>query len=479
MSLRNFEQIRHYFANNKVPYYFISPTNFNLINMHQWVKQWLNVNYLDCYDQSAPEVFTPPQGVQQSFESTEEVNLYLLNQSATRQRLESSGRALFLFFNPELEALCQALKLTLILPPHALVSEVDNKITTTEIGNQAGVESVPNVLAKVDSYARLCELALRHQLGDKLVVQTAYGDSGKTTFFIENETDYLAHAAQIECEDKVKIMKWIRCRGTAIEACATKNGTYVGPLLTELIGLKELTPYQGGWCGNELYQDAFPLSVRQHIQQKTEQIGNALYARGYRGYFEMDYLLDLADGQLYLGELDPRIIPLFLFHLLEYANAEFTLPTSEYNQLSLQQGAQGSTSQLICKYTQAEIAKVHQAPVSGVYRLVDGQLVLLKQTSDATAKGDAPDQGYLLRIMNTGDYAYKGGDLAILLLNAPMTEQEGTSLNASAQQWLKALHQAFDIQVLTTEEQALIDRYTRPSSVKASREASRLHGSAD
>ena len=42
-----------------------------------------------------------------------------------------------------------------------------------------------------------------------------------------------------------------------MEACATKAGTIVGPLLTEIVGLKELTPYKGGWCGNEMLPGSF------------------------------------------------------------------------------------------------------------------------------------------------------------------------------------------------------------------------------
>jgi len=50
-------------------------------------------------------------------------------------------------------------------------------------------------------------------------------------------------------------MKRIKCRGAAIEACVTRHGTIVAPLMTELVGFKELTPYKGGWCGNEIYDN--------------------------------------------------------------------------------------------------------------------------------------------------------------------------------------------------------------------------------
>ena len=33
--------------------------------------------------------------------------------------------------------------------------------------------------------------------------------------------------------------------------------------MTELVGFKELTPYRGGWCGNEIFSTAFPAKTRE------------------------------------------------------------------------------------------------------------------------------------------------------------------------------------------------------------------------
>ena len=49
---------------------------------------------------------------------------------------------------------------------------------------------MPNVLGRADNYAELNELASEAGLGPDLVVQTPYGDSGKTTFFITSEADW-------------------------------------------------------------------------------------------------------------------------------------------------------------------------------------------------------------------------------------------------------------------------------------------------
>jgi len=58
----------------------------------------------------------------------------------------------------------------------------------------------------------------------------------------------------------VKVMKRVRCRGSALEACVTRHGTIVGPLMTELVGFKQLVELLGardlcwGWISTPLSQ---------------------------------------------------------------------------------------------------------------------------------------------------------------------------------------------------------------------------------
>jgi hypothetical protein len=53
--------------------------------------------------------------------------------------------------------------------------------------------------------------------------------------------------------NEVKVMKRINNRSVAVEAVLTRCGTIVGPFMSELTGHAKLTPYRGGWCGNETF----------------------------------------------------------------------------------------------------------------------------------------------------------------------------------------------------------------------------------
>ncbi len=74
------------------------------------------------------------------------------------------------------------------------------------------------------------QAAHRAGLGSDLVVQTPYGDSGKTTFFISSEAGWRRHLADISGQD-IKVMKRINNRPVAVEAVLTRRGTVVGPFM--------------------------------------------------------------------------------------------------------------------------------------------------------------------------------------------------------------------------------------------------------
>ena len=193
MKTLDFDRIKQIFKSNKIPYYFISPSNFNLINLHQWVHNWTNINYLNCFDDNERSCLVPHDEKKRAFASLEKINEFLLEHPSTIEKINSDieeagkGNAIFLFFNQKLQQICKELNLQLILPENDIVKSIDNKITTTEIGNEAQVFSVDNFLGKVKSYDSLVKICEEHNLGLDLVIQAPFGDSGKTTYFINSQ----------------------------------------------------------------------------------------------------------------------------------------------------------------------------------------------------------------------------------------------------------------------------------------------------
>jgi hypothetical protein len=471
-ALRSISDVRRYFHCNERPIFFISATNFNLLGMDEWVRHFKYISYIDCYDGRHPNVFVPNAKLHTEFESIEGINNYLLQHKEVIDQIRSQGDrpvAVFLMFDEETEDLCKELGIDVWFPPASLRQRCDNKMETVRIGNKAGVASVPNVLSNIENYGHLRRLCSEAHLGDDIVIQTAFGDSGHTTFFIASETDWRRYADQITCEREVKIMKRINCRAGTLEACATRSGTIIAPLLTEIIGQPELTPYKGGWCGNEILPGAFSAAVRNRAGEAAIRIGDRLIKEGYRGYFDIDFLIEQDTDEVYLGELNPRVTgassmtnhaalshadaPLFLFHLLEFSGVDFGIDVEELNTRWTDSNFIDNWSQLVIKCTEDRMDRVIQAPRTGIYRMgEDGQVTYHRFDYNRQAV-ESEREAFFLRITGPGDFQYMGVDLGILITRGRSMTND-FRLTERAEAWIRGIKRHYQADPLVTAKVA-------------------------
>ena len=444
--LKNISEVRHFFRTNDVPILFFGATPFNLLGLDRWVRNFSYITYYDAWDGAHPRVFTPADKPYREFESGEEINNWLLTNAEVRAHIDAATprgvrpKVAMVFFNSETEDICKELGYDLILPAASLRQHLDSKIVTTRLGNEAGAPSVPNVLTRVDDWAGLQAVAEKAGLGDELVVQTPYGDSGKTTFFISSEADWRKHSADIVGEE-IKVMRRINNRPVAVEAVLTRCGTIVGPFMSELIGYKRLTPSRGGWCGNEMFPEVLTGESRRTATQLVRRLGDRLAKEGYRGFFEVDVLVDTDTGEVYLGELNPRIsgassitnvtagayadVPLFLFHILEYMNVDFDLDVDEINERWEELASADVWSQMVMKETDDIVQRLTATPRTGQYSLdASGGLVFRRSALDWHQLQNERE-AFFLRIYGPGDYRWKGADLGVLVTKGRLQVDNG------------------------------------------------------
>ena len=115
-------------------------------------------------------------------------------------------------------------------------------------------------------------------------------------------------------------------------------------------------------------------------------MGERLRQEGYRGYFELDFLVDADTGEMCLGEMNPRVtgassmtnvtavaygdMPLFLFHLLEFMDVDYEIDVDELNERWAHPQNIDAWSQFILKQTEEEVgAASPSAPQSGIWRM--------------------------------------------------------------------------------------------------------------
>jgi biotin carboxylase len=456
--IRGLSDILTYFRRNETPIFFVSPTAFNLLGVEKFVNRFFHINYFDSFDGAHPRVFVPEEKSSGEFESMEDVCNYMLMHKEVIDKIKKSGKGpaklLFVMLDEKTEEICNQLGVDIALPSVALRKKLDSKIELTKLANEAGIDSAPNTLSKADSFDELMKEAKKAGLGKDLVVQTPYGDSGRTTFFIQTEADWNKNADDMKGE-QLKIMKRINHMPGTMEVCVTRHGTLSGPIQTDITGFEEITPYKGGWCGNDVWPKIFNAKIRRDLRNMASSLGDRLYKEGYKGVFCMDFLLDTDDGTPYLGEVNPRIsgaspmtnlitshyggVPLFLFHLLEYLDVDYEI---DLRRVQNRWNEYDFWSQLVLKQTEDRVMQLTHAPKSGVWRMDKyGSIVFDRNDLDWTNVIDN-DEAYYLRVYREGDYVYKGADLGIIVSRGRM-QTEARELRERAKLWTSAINAEF------------------------------------
>ena len=154
-------------------------------------------------------------------------------------------------------------------------------------------------------------------------------------------------------------------------------------------------------------------------------------------------LLDTDTGDVYLGELNPRIsgassitnvtagayadIPLFAFHLLEYFDVDFELDTEEINARWRELASADLWSQMVIKETSPVVQLITAAAPTGQYSYdASGALVYRRAALDWHQLQNESEV-FFLRIYGAGDYRWKGADLGVVVTKGRLQRRVGAA----------------------------------------------------
>lgn len=453
------EQIVEYLRASPQPFFYVSRSATNLVGIDRWVSGFHYVTLSDSWDGAHPHSFSPsnvpsiePRG------NINIVNWLLRNDQVQRYIAEETPAGLtpkivIAMFDEQTERICRELGYELAMPSVALRSRLDSKIVTTQLGNDADAPSVPNILTTVTGWEDLRAQADRAGLGESLVIQLPYGDSGRTTYFVASREDFGRVAGEITGRE-IKVMRRIAHLPLAAEAVVTRAGTVVGPVLREITGHPELTSYQGGWSGSEHYPGLLSADAKRRTLDIVERFAGRLGEEGYRGILEVSVLLDTDTGETYLGELNPRIsgssphsnltpgdtvLPLFAYHLLEYSDVDFELDLAEIRAQRAAALDEEVWSTLIIQYPGDRVDRVLEAPRSGRYRVSDDGARLEFIGPDLGWHGlSAADEVYWLRAVGEGAYRGRGLDIGMLVTRT-RAQEEHYALTAPTKRLIRAV----------------------------------------
>jgi hypothetical protein len=172
---------------------------------------------------------------------------------------------------------------------------------------------------------------------------------------------------------------------------------------------------------------------------------------------EIDDLADVDSGELYLGEINPRIssvtsmtnvtagayadMPLFLFHLLEYMDVDYEIDVDDINRRWAAASSVDVWSQIILKDTGDEVEQLTRAPRTGIWRLENGGLEFARWGHDWHSLHD-DGEAFFLRVLAPGDFTYPGADLGVLVARSRM-QTEDNRLTERALEWIDGVHSQF------------------------------------
>jgi hypothetical protein len=137
-------------------------------------------------------------------------------------------------------------------------------------------------------------------------------------------------------------------------------------------------------------------------------------------------------------------MPLFLFHLLEFAEVDYEIDVAALNDAWSHPGAVDEWSQFILKQTDDDIELITHAPRSGIWRLdieVPGGIRFVRRETDwHTVSSES--EAFYLRIAAEGQYRYPGADLGILVTRGRL-QTDDHELTERALTWIRGIKSQF------------------------------------
>lgn len=135
-------------------------------------------------------------------------------------------------------------------------------------------------------------------------------------------------------------------------------------------------------------------------------------------------------------------LPLFLFHLLEYMDVDYTIDVDAINSQYADPSSIDAWSQLILKQTREEVGVITDVPETGIWRLDARGKMKYVGVADDFHDLNSEREAFYLRVSCPGDYGYKGADIGILVTRGRL-QTDDFELTKLAKSWVSAVADKF------------------------------------
>lgn len=293
-------------------------------------------------------------------------------------------RPLIIFFKPSLKVELVAKKNNFIL--------LGNKIDLNRQFEEKTLfyeyclkEGLPVPEGEINNFKNVEFKDLQKKYSLPLVIQFGRGWAGSTTFFINNEKEFI-RLKEKNSFRKIKITKLIKGLTVLNNGCVYRNKILISPPAIQLSSSPALSLLPGATCGRQ-WPAGLTSNQEKIIFNLTEKIGRSMANLDYRGYFGLDFLVSSKTGEIFLSENNARLtasvpfftkleqsfgqIPLLVYHLFSFLEKE---PEFDFEIKSQIVG-----SEVIARNNFPFSVKVNQIIGTGLYCLDSQKFRLIKK----------------------------------------------------------------------------------------------------
>ncbi len=219
-----------------------------------------------------------------------------------------------------------------------LNKKYENKIIISKIFKDLVPKTI-DISLRENSYEYI-----KNRVGSNFVIQFQRGQSGNSTFFINNSREF----NQIKTKYPFRIAKAVqRIDGEyyTLNGVITKDYTLLGNLTRQITGIPILTNYKGGSVGND-WNTKLSSKNKETFFNTMNLISEYMRKDGYKGMFGADFVFD--GKKVYLIEINARenatipifskiqieknIMPFKLIHVLEFLKIKYNINPKKINE---------------------------------------------------------------------------------------------------------------------------------------------------
>lgn len=304
----------------------------------------------------------------------------------------TKSHTLFFYTTREMESLSKSYGISLLLPPVQLQKKLGDKLSLEQFCKQMGIKTNTTIAYKRVTYtpSHAYEDCVQ-KLGLPFVIQSGFGASGESIYKIHSAEEFLLLSNKIS--GGLRASRYVENSiPLSVHICITRTKIlFEGPYL-QIVGFPELSQNPFQFCGNDMNQHLLTQKVKTKIKSASIKLAQFSRTLGYRGILGIDFLLDPSNGEVYVQEINSRLVG--LTRLLTGVQKEQKITPHLISHIqqfiplnNLKGFVEGHIKLNGRSYSQLYIANnakmprkaIHSLP-SGIYSLIGNKLVLKKES---------------------------------------------------------------------------------------------------